>query len=133
MSGVTRNGPGGGGAGKGPPRGNRCEEVHGHRALLELEKAGVVRAERGSGKKPGRLAGSEMWGLKATVRSTLRVIGTQRRVLNKAGHSQLHVWESQRAVGWSRAARIRMEARVAVHVEGRGRIKGAAMEMEKSS
>lgn len=74
-----------------------------------------------------------MWGLKATVRSTLRVIGTQRRVLNKAGHSQLHVRKSQRAAGWSRGAWIRMEARVAVHVEGRGRMKGAAMETEKSS
>lgn len=74
-----------------------------------------------------------MWGLKATVRSTLRVIGTQRTVLNKAGHSQLHVRKSQRAAGWSRVARIRMEAKVAVHVEGRGRMKGAAMETEKSS
>ena len=51
MSGVTRNGQGRGGAG----RGNRCEGVHELRTLAE-----VVRAERDSRERPGRPAGSEM-------------------------------------------------------------------------
>lgn len=36
-------------------------------------KQGMVRAERGSRERPGRPAGSELWGLEATVRSTWRV------------------------------------------------------------
>lgn len=117
----------------GLPEGTDVKGSMGAGHFRNWRKQGVVRAERGSGKKLGRLAGSEMWGLKATVRSTLRVIWRNRRVLNEAGHSQLHVRKSQRAAGWSMGARIRMDARVAIHVEGRGRMKGAAMEMEKSS
>lgn len=82
--------------------------------IFETGKANVVRAER-----PGRPAGLEMWRLKATVRSTLRVTRSHRRVLNEAGHHQPHMWESQCAARWNVNARTRMEARVAIHVEGR--------------
>lgn len=40
------------------------------------------------------LVGSEMWGLNATVRSTLRAMGSRRSVLNAAGHNQLHIWKT---------------------------------------
>lgn len=66
-----------------------------------------------------------MWGCKATVRSTLRAMGSHQRALNKAGHSQLHVWKI-----------LHCRAKCS-HTDRNGgmgcRMKGAAVAMEKSS
>lgn len=59
-----------------------------------------------------------MWGLKATVRGTLRVLGRQKSP--KQGRTQPASCTENCAAGWSMGERIRMEGRVAVHGEGRG-------------
>lgn len=76
----------------------------------------------GGGREP---AGSEMWGCEATVRSTLRAMGSHQRALNKAGHSQLHVWE---------VLHCRAKCSHTDRNAGMGcRMKGAAMAMEKAA